>query len=805
MVKPILLSLVINLLHCFSFGQTPIRFDGSVVDNKNKPVIGARVLLKSLNKADVSNAQGDFSIDDLTQNTFVIEISCIGYETLIQRIELTENKKYIFQLEAALVKLDGVVVEGNYVELKKEKTSLNIEIVNDDYLRQNLGGSLMKSLERLPGLSTIDIGSGQSKPVIRGLGFNRVVVVENSIKHEAQQWGADHGLEIDQYAIDRIEIIKGPASLMYGSDAIGGIIDLKNKTVPKENTFGGSVDLSGKTNNDFIGSSVSFFARKKDFFATVRATILDYGDYRVPTDRVAIYSYYVPLHNNQLRNTAGNEQNLHTSFGLIKDRFKSTFYVSNVHTKYGFFANAHGLEPRNVDRSVHDQSNRDILYPYQEVNHFKVINKSMYNSKNWKFESDLGYQRNYREEWSQYAPHGYMPAVFPKSLDFNPELERQFEKDIYSVNAKLFYNTSDKTQVSTGINAEYKENNIGGRGFIIPAYQHLNLGSFMVAKYNYSKKSLFQAGIRYDHGNVNVSSYNDWFVSPNYENGDTTQVYLKRADDIERNFSNLSWSIGYNYNPDNWSYKFNLGKSFRIPIAKELAASGVNYHRFSYEVGNASLSPEVSYQLDAGVEYHAMKFAVGVSPFFNYFSNYIYLNPTSRYDRLYGFGNQVFEYTESEILRYGGELHAHYEASKQLRFGFIGEYVYAEQLSGPKKGYTLPFAPPASAILNVKYQKSYFKFLTNAYLSLDYKFTAAQNNIVPPEVTTDGYQVFNFSLGGDLVMHNQKISIAMQVQNLLNSKYFNHTSYYRLINVPEAGRNFIINISIPFMGNLKHN
>jgi iron complex outermembrane receptor protein len=100
----------------------------------------------------------------------------------------------------------------------------------------------MSSLERLPGVSTMDIGSGQSKPVIRGLGFNRVVVVENNIKHEAQQWGADHGLEIDQYAVNNVEVIKGPASLIYGSDAMGGIIDMKNRKVPVENSFGGTID-----------------------------------------------------------------------------------------------------------------------------------------------------------------------------------------------------------------------------------------------------------------------------------------------------------------------------------------------------------------------------------------------------------------------------------------------------------------------------------------------------------------------------------------------------------------------------------
>ena len=804
MVKTILFTLVMNVLCCLSFGQTNRQFSGAVLDQKNKPVIGAKVMIRSINKNGITNASGIFTIDDLPQ-TFEIEISCMGYETLNKSISITENQDYKFILESAYVNLNGIVVEGNYAELKSESTPLHIEIVNDDYLRQNLGGSLMKSLERLPGLSTIDIGSGQSKPVIRGLGFNRVVVVENNIKHEAQQWGADHGLEIDQYAIDNIEIIKGPASLMYGSEAIGGIIDLKNKNLPEQYSFGGSIDLSGKTNNDFVGSSVSLYTRKKHFFATARATILDYGDYRVPTDTVAIHSYNVQLHNNQLRNTAGKEQNIHASFGMVKDQFRSIFNVSNVNTKYGFFANAHGLEPRNVNRNIHDRSNRDILYPYQDVNHFKIINRTSYKSEKWRFETDLGYQRNFRQEWSQYSQHGYMPAVFPETIDFNPELERQFEKDIYSANAKFFYSASDKTQVNTGINGEYKENRIDGRGFIIPAFQNLHLGSFVVVKHSYSEKSILQLGVRYDYGQLSVSSYRDWFVSPSFKNGDTLMTNLQRAAAIDRNFSNFTWSIGYNYNPQKWSYKVNIGKSFRMPIAKELAASGVNYHRFSYEVGNADLSPEISYQLDAGIEYNSPKFAIGASPFFNYFSNYIYLNPTSRYDRLYGFGNQVFKYTESEILRYGGELHAHYEATKSLRFGFIGEYVYAEQLSGAKKGYTLPFSPPASAIFNVKYQKSYLKSMNNAYVSLDYKLTAAQNKIVPPEVVTDGYQVVNLSIGGDLKVNNQQVGIALQVQNVFDANFFNHTSYYRLINVPEPGRNFIINLSIPFMGNLKHN
>jgi iron complex outermembrane receptor protein len=461
------------------------------------------------------------------------------------------------------------------------------------------------------------------------------------------------------------------------------------------------------------------------------------------------------------------------------------------------------LEPRNVDTDLQDKSNRDILYPYQTVNHIKLINNSLYRWEKLRLEFDLGFQRNFRQEWSEYVQHGYMPATFPDTMDFNPNLERQFDKKVYSGKLNFLYPLTAKTQINFGINSENQDNQIDGRGFIIPAYTQFQLGGFAFARHNFSDKSLLQAGIRYDYGHIDTEEYFDWFPSPVVENGDTTWQYLQRAGNINRNFSNLTWSVGYNFNPGKWSYKFNIGKSFRMPIAKELAANGVNYHRFSYEVGDPDLSPEISYQLDAGIEYSSKKFAIGVTPFVNYFLNYIYLNPSSEHDRLYGNGNQIYYYTQSKVFRYGGEIHAHYELLSFLQLGVVGEYVYSEQLSGEKKGFTLPFSPPPSGIFNIKYQRPKLKFVENAYVSFDYRLTAPQNNIVPPEEPTDGYQVFNLGFGGNIIIKNQTINISMQLRNLLNTKYFNHTSYYRLINVPEPGRNFIINISIPFSGRIK--
>lgn len=798
-----MLLFCMNILYVSAFSQDSFKLSGIIVNEQNQPLTGVSVFLSPIRKGTITNTQGKYTIGKLKKGAYIVAISSVGYKTLVDTIQINSNKEYNVQLSFASLSLQEVIVTDHFAETRKKEESLNIEIVNDDYLKQNLGGSLMKSLERLPGISTIDIGSGQSKPVIRGLGFNRVVVIENGIKHEGQQWGADHGLEIDQYAVNKLEVIKGPASLMYGSDAIGGVIEVKQNMIPVDNSVDGTLDLFGKTNNNLMGTSVSISGRKKFLFAGLRATLLDYGDYKVPTDSVNIYSYRAPLYKNHMRNTAGKEQNLHFSFGIIQRKFQSKFYISNVNSKSGFFANAHGLEPRSVDAELHDKSSRDIQYPYQQVNHFKLINKSQWTYNKLKFESDLGFQRNFRQEWSQYVNHGYMPPVFPNSLDFNADLERQFDKYIYSANLKTTYYRNDRIFFSVGVNVDYQENKIDGRGFIIPAFDQINAGGFVFAKHSFSEKNIFQFGVRYDYGRVNTQSYYDWFPSPVVVNSDTTMQYLKRADDLNRSFSSISWSVGYNYNCEKWSFKVNIGKSFRVPIAKELAANGVNYHHFSYEVGNSDLSPETSYQLDAGIEYNLKKLAIGATPFLNYFSNYIYLNPSSEHDRLYGNGNQIYYYTQSNVFRYGGEVHAHYKIIRSLQLGIIGEYVYSEQLSGEKKGFTLPFSPPASAIFNLKYQKSKIKLVENAYLSIDYKLTASQTNIVPPEEITDGYQAINFGFGGEIRLKNQNLNFTFQVQNLLNNKYFNHTSYYRLINVPEPGRNFILNVSIPFSGRIK--
>ncbi len=781
--------------------QSSFSLFGVVTDVNEEALSGATIIIHPLQKGTSTNELGEFQFTKLPKGLYSVTVSYVGFNSVEDSVFIDRDTEYNIQLEPTELLLEEVLVSYNLAEEAKREQTLNVEVVNEQFLKENLGGSLMKSLDRLPGVSTIDIGSGHSKPVIRGLGFNRVVVVENGIKHEGQQWGADHGLEIDQYAIDHLEVIKGPASLQYGSDAIAGVVHVQQNKVPEKYSLTGRADLTGKTNNNLIGASFLIEGRKDWLYGKLQTTILDYGDYRVPTDSVDIYSFRAPLSNQLLRNTAGYDRNFHLGLGILKSGFHSKFYVSSINSKSGFFANAHGLEPRNVNTDLHDASSRDNYYPYQKVNHTKVINTSSWVTGDLRLTSNLGFQHNLREEHSEYVSHGFMPPMFPDTMSFDSDLERGFEKYIYSGNLEAEYDLSGNTSITGGLNSEFQNNKIDGFGFIIPAFKQFTMGAFAIAKRSVSERSILQFGLRFDHGNISIKEYYDWFQSPVNDEGTETE-YLLRAQALDRNFSNFSWSLGYNINPDHWLIKMNVGKSFRMPIAKELAANGVNYHHFSYEVGDPDLSAEESYQLDAGLEYSRDKFTVGVTPFLNYFPNYIYLNPTPEHDRLYGNGNQVYEYTQSEVFRYGGEIHSHFQVTQNWQLGFMGEYVYSKQLSGIKKGFTLPFSPPASALLNMKFVQPAFRSLQNLYASIDLKLVASQTNIVPPEEPTDGYTSVNLGLGGEIPFGKQAISVTMQIQNVLNEKYFNHTSYYRLINVPEPGRNFVLNITIPFKSEL---
>jgi iron complex outermembrane receptor protein len=675
------------------------------------------------------------------------------------------------------ITLGTVTVTGQQRRNYQMRSSQTEVQISREFLQQNFAGSLMQTLEGIPGVKAMAIGSGQSKPTIRGLGFNRLAVAEDGIKHEGQQWGDDHGLEIDQFAIDRAEVIKGPGALLYGSDAIGGVLSLYTNHVPTER-FSGSVQLFGRSNNEQLGLSAKIGGRLGCWFYRANATLIDYADYKVPTDSIQYYSYWIKLKDQRLRNTAGCERDGSVMLGYAGYNFHTDVRVSDSYAKSGFFANAHGLEVRLSDID-YDHSRRDIDLPYQWVNHLKVLSHTTWRNDVTSFELNLAYQNNLREERSEPVSHGYMPQP-------DNSLERRFDKSTYTAGMQL-RRTLSNHELRGGLSGEYQHNRRGGWGFIIPDFETLSLGGFVMDRYTISENLILNAGLRYDYAMTHIHSYQDWYKTP--VDGDS--VYIERSSNMRRHFSSLTWSAGVNYSSGLWVMKLNVGKSFRVPIPKELGANGINYHIFRYERGNPDLDPEESYQVDASISWGNDDWEVQVDPYLNYFPNYIYLNPTSQYVE----GLQLYNYTQAKVLRYGLEAQVKWLFAEHWQAHAEGEYLYARQESGEKKGYTLPFSTPWSIDTGVKYN---FEHKGKGFVGLSAHIVGAQNEIVPPEKPTDGYWTLNLSAGKDFLLGGTTLHVALHADNLLDRRYYDHTSYYRLIDVPEPGRNFSLMVGLEF-------
>ena len=350
------------------------------------------------------------------------------------------------------------------------------------------------------------------------------------------------------------------------------------------------------------------------------------------------------------------------------------------------------------------------------------------------------------------------------------ELERVFRKHTFTgkLAGRIFL--SENNQLQTGLDGEFQHNRREGWGFIIPDFETLSTGLFAVDKWTVSDVLSLNAGARYDYVRTSIHSYQDWYP--------TEGEYKQRSADILRNFNSLTWSAGLSWTPGRWVLKANAGKSFRVPIPKELGADGVNYHIFRYEKGNADLSPEESYQLDLGINYLGERVTLRLDPFLNWFPNYIYLNPSADYYE----GLQRYAYTQAQVLRAGAEAQLNWHIFRFLEAEAKGEYLFARQMSGEKKGYGLPFSPPWGGDVSLKYT-----FLEDGFVSLGMRFAGRQEDIVPPEKPTDGWWTLNAQAGKDFHLGETTLKVALQADNLLNKRYYDHTSYYRLIGVPEPG------------------
>ena len=680
--------------------------------------------------------------------------------------------------------LPDVVVTESYQQRQAKKSALAVDLVDQDFLRKHFTGNFMQAMENIPGVQAMDIGSGFSKPMIRGMGFNRIAVLENGIKQEGQQWGADHGLELDAFNIGTVNVLKGPSSLLYGSDAMGGVIDITSPPVPSVDMLFGDVTLLGKSVNGTLGGSFMLGIKKSFWYAQVRYSEQHFGDYRIPTDTIVYLTQKMPVYGRKLKNTAGIERNIGFFAQYQRQRYKANYSVSNVYQKTGFFPGAHGIP--DVSRVEDDGDSRNMELPYSKVNHLKVTTLQQYAWEKLVLSGDFGFQNNHREEWSVFHTHyGSQPV---------PEKDLAFNLNTLSASVKVRFIGSSSWEHALGWDGQHQRNDISGYSFLLPEYYRSTTGLLWLTTYKPNNVISVSGGMRYDYGYIHISSHEDAYLADylRKQGYDEEQVehYKWNSHAVKKKFGDYSFSLGLVWTPsERHMVKANVGRSFRLPGANELAANGVHHGTFRHEQGDTNLKSEQGWQMDASYNLRYNGFSISVSPFVSWFSNYIFLRPTGEWSVLPHAG-QIYRYTGAEALFAGTEATIDIHFLRSFNYRISGEYVYTYNCD---EHIPLSFSPPFSMRNTLTWQRK------QVMLYAEWQSIARQNRVDRNEDRTPGANLFH--LGGSLnipIRGNQAIEITLTARNIFNTRYYNHLSFYRKVEIPEPGRNFQLLIKIPF-------
>lgn len=751
---------------------------GKIISEKKEALEGVIVEIHETNQMVETNKNGEYVFLNIQNGTYHLHFSLVGFHSESQTVVVKQNTILDFQMHQSINELHEVVIESNLQKQSEKESSVAIDRVDKAFLQKNVGTTLMATLEKLPGISAINMGVGVSKPVIRGLSFNRVVVSDYGIKQEGQQWGSDHGLEIDQYNIDNVEVLKGPASLMYGSDAMAGVVAIVHPKYNLINTHSTHIQAIARTNNDTYGLTAGAKGNTNGINYKIQVTGLDYADYKVPSKTFVYQGFVLPIVENRLKNTSGSEKHINITVGINKKWGYSHITFSNFNQHTGLFSGAIG---RPLAYQLTNDGNwRNIDLPSQNINHFKIINNTNIKLKNNWLEFDFGYQNNYRQENSQPHAHGQGPAITgTKAVSFLLQT--------LSLNSRMYVNTIKNLDGIIGLQSSFQHNSIGGYEFLIPAFNYFQLGVFLIEKYKINAQWFANAGARIDFATMDIKS-TQVAVYDNPTNPINFIGNVERNPNINKLWANVSASVGLSYLPKEWlRLKLNIGKSYRNPTPQELSVNGVHHGTFRHEKGDVGLNPEHGYQFDIGAFVEYKYIYISITPFFNYFDNYIYLRPTARFSTLPA-GKQLYQFSQSKATLWGGEITLEYKPMKNIRLSTNVEYVFATNIDA---NLPMPMIPPFCSQNEFEYE--FYKPI-KGFLKWNCAIFAPQNRTDRNELETEGYVINNLSLGIKPAYKKIKTSAYFQIQNVFNTLYFNHLSRYRFLGLPEAGRNFMFTL-----------
>ncbi len=769
------------------------RLTGKVIDaSTGKPLQGAVVFIHELKIGTTTDVDGNFTTSEVPNGKYLVEVSFIGFASFLETININGFTPISFQLKYAVVENEGVTVTGVASATKIKQSPQPITIVKKNILFSNASSGIIESLSHLvPGIASLNTGVAIAKPVIRGLSYNRVITIHDGIRQEGQQWGDEHGIEVDEYSIQKVEVLKGPASLLYGSDGMGGALHLITNTPVAAGEISGNLLAQYNANNQLWGNHLNIAGHLKNGF-----NWNIYGTNKVAKD-------YHNKYDAKVLNSRFNEHNFGGYIGFNKSWGYSHLLISNFNQRIGVVDgmrdSATGKfliysETQLARIATETELNSSAINtPYQHVQHFKIALDNNIALGSGRLAVNVGYQKNSRKEFAN--------ALMPNTPDLHFNLG--------TINYHVLYQLKENKgwKKSFGVNGMLQQNRNLAEEQLIPAYHLFDIGGFAYVKKSFSNKVTISGGLRYDYRNLQTEGL--------LESGNVPKFIA-----LQKQYSNWSGSIGLSYNASEWlTFKTNIARGFRAPTVSELSSNGTHEGTNRYELGDQHLTTESSLQFDAGVEINTEHIGFMFNAFYNTINNYIYYSKLASVlggDSLIdanGTFNTAFKFKQFDATLYGFEakLDVHPHPFDWLHFSNSFAMVNA-QFTNPVEGATyLPFIPPARLLTEIRGNfKHIGKLLNDVYVKFEIDNMFSQQKIFTAydtETATAGYTLLNIGGGMDFkIKHNKLLSLYISLNNLLDVAYQNHLSRlkYTDVNIPTGrmgvfnmGRNFTVKCNIP--------
>ena len=680
------------------------------------------------------------------------------------------------------LKLNDLIVTGVTGDTKLKHATAPVSIVTPQILHSTASTNIIDAIAKQPGVSQITTGSGISKPIIRGLGYNRVVVMSEGVRQEGQQWGDEHGVEVDGNSVNSVEILKGPASLMYGSDAMAGVVILHSEPTLVEGDMKANIGTEYQTNNGLFAYNLAFAGNKNGFVWNAR-----YSDKMAHAYKNK-YDGYVP--GSQFRERAGR-----LMLGLNKQWGHSRLTWTAYHLTPSIIEGERDEETGDLIANYSPIKSYSKALPFQQVKHYKLVWDNSLNLSSGYLKTIIGYQQNQRQE-------------FEESAD---EFELYFKMHTLTYDVRYITNEWNGWKLSTGVGGMYQNSLNKGEEYLIPDYKLFDFGIYATVSKSLGDKWTLNGGVRYDYRRLH-----------GYGLIEDDEV---RFNDFCRHFNGLTGSVGAVYNiNDQWNLRLNVARGFRTPNMSELASNGVHEGSIRYELGSEQLKAEYSLQADLGIDFTSPYVSAQLALFANRIDNYIF---THRLPLVIEDGYLTYAYTQGDARLLGFEAGIDFHPIHSVHFGNTFSYVDAQLMNQPDDTKYLPFTPAPRWTSELKWELIHHSHTTvghhqhhdvparrfrlnNLFVSAGIECYLKQNHIYRADETeteTPSYTLLNLQAGTDIQIGSKKLAeFYIIADNLLDKAYQNHLSRLKYADfnvvtgrqgVFNMGRNITMKLIVP--------